>query len=104
MNLLQDGSKAIQSEAFQIFCIFVESLEACSRVRQILFKNKDRLVKLLRSMHKDFAEAGDERLKDDLESMAYMLQGLDPCATPTRSRTSSSDSSTHQQMREKQVM
>ncbi|CAK9031079.1 Calcium-binding protein 39 (MO25alpha) (Protein Mo25) [Durusdinium trenchii] len=50
MNLLRDESKTIQVEAFHVFKIFVANPSRPPRVQAILFKNKERLVNLLKEL------------------------------------------------------
>jgi len=50
MNLLREESKTLQHDAFRVFSIFVDHPETSPRVHMILYKNKDRLVRLLDSL------------------------------------------------------
>ena len=47
MNLLRDKSKNIQFEAFHVFKVFVANPNKTAPVKDILVKNKDKLVKFL---------------------------------------------------------
>ncbi|GJD09948.1 Calcium-binding protein 39-like [Galdieria sulphuraria] len=62
MNLLLDRSKSIQFEAFQIFKIFVANPSKPKDIEDILWKNKEQLVKFLDHFHEDRA---DEQFQED---------------------------------------
>mmetsp|Transcript_98947 Transcript_98947/g.288568 ORF Transcript_98947/g.288568 Transcript_98947/m.288568 type:complete len:409 (+) Transcript_98947:217-1443(+) len=81
MNLLRASSRAIQLEAFHIFKIFVANPNKPQRVQQILFRNKDRLVKLLVSAGKK--RESDKNLMQDLKTVVGVLQAL---GSPVSSR------------------
>jgi calcium binding protein 39 len=51
MNLLLDDSRVMQLEAFRIFKIFVMRSAIAPRVHRILFKNRSKLVELLKSLN-----------------------------------------------------
>lgn len=53
MNLLRDRSAHIQFEAFHVFKVFVANPNKEPGVRDILYKNKDRLVLYLQDFHND---------------------------------------------------
>jgi len=90
MNLLRDTSKAIQSDAFRVFSIFVSEAQEAPRVHQILFKNKDRLVRLLESGGKE----GSDSLVRERQAAVEVLQDLEvPLPRPRTSSESPSASS-----------
>mmetsp|Transcript_40730 Transcript_40730/g.117960 ORF Transcript_40730/g.117960 Transcript_40730/m.117960 type:complete len:416 (-) Transcript_40730:34-1281(-) len=74
MNLLKDRSKVIQMEAFHIFKIFVANPQKPLRVQHILFKNKGKLVSLLRALQG--AKADDQKATDELRSIIDKLTNL----------------------------
>lgn len=102
MNLLRDSSKAIQSDAIRVLGAFVRNSEASPRVHKILFKNKDRLVRLLDFIGNDDKENDDgfvQDLKADVEDLKVFAE--------IRSRTNSSNSvgsSADEQSHEKQAV
>lgn len=87
MNTLRDNSKAIKSDAFRAFSVFVDDPAASPRVHLILFKNKERLVRLLEAM----AEEAEDSVVEDLRKSAQALEALPQPLR--RSRTASSDTS-----------
>jgi len=76
MNLLRANSKAIQFEAFHIFKIFVANPQRPPRVQQILYKNKDKLVKLLDTLRPNRAD--DRQFAEDKSTVIGKLQALEP--------------------------
>lgn len=80
MNLLRNHSKAIQLEAFHVFKIFVVNPRKPLRVHQILYRNKERLVKLLDNFHSK--KADDEPFAKDLRTVLETLRNLAPVAAP----------------------
>jgi len=76
MILLRDSSKAIQIESFHIFKLFVVNPRKPVRVRQILYKNRDRLVKLLRTFFAKKVE--DAPFANDLQIVIETLEKLEP--------------------------
>jgi len=85
MNLLRDSSKTIQSDAFRVFSLFLEDPPPSSRVHQILYKNKDRLVRLLGSMGK---QSDEEDFTEACIAAADVLQALSPPSRTTSTRSS----------------
>mmetsp|Transcript_1045 Transcript_1045/g.2341 ORF Transcript_1045/g.2341 Transcript_1045/m.2341 type:complete len:438 (-) Transcript_1045:236-1549(-) len=84
MKLLRADSKAIQFEAFHIFKIFVANPQKPPRVQQILYKNKDKLVRLLET----FATRQDDRQfledRNTVIGKLYALELVPPKpSTPT---------------------
>lgn len=90
MNLLRDSSKAIQFDAFRVFGVFVANPEASPHVHQILFKNKERLMKVLDSIGVESKEA-DETFEEDQRVVVDALQALP--SPVVRQRTNSSTES-----------
>lgn len=97
MNLLRDDSKVIQSDALRVFSAFVAEPEKSYRVHRILFKNRERLVRLLDSMGSD-GKGEDETSLPDRGDMVQTLLDLPPL--PMRSRSSSTSGSTTEQSEE----
>jgi len=64
MTLLRDKSKSIQFEAFNIFKIFVANPRKTPKVHQILYQNRDKLVKLLRNLSWTSREEDEVFLQD----------------------------------------
>jgi len=64
MTLLKDKSKSIQFEAFNIFKIFVANPRKTPKVHQILYQNRDKLVKLLQNLSWTTREDDEVFLKD----------------------------------------
>merc|ERR1719188_2627449 len=75
MNLLRADSKVIQCEAFHVFKIFVANPQKPPRVQQILFKNKDRLVKLLETLRS--SRHDDRQFAEDKNTVIGKLQSLE---------------------------
>mmetsp|Transcript_11045 Transcript_11045/g.20041 ORF Transcript_11045/g.20041 Transcript_11045/m.20041 type:complete len:377 (+) Transcript_11045:70-1200(+) len=98
MNLLRDESQAIQFEAFHVFKIFVANPQKPAQIQQILFQNKERLLKLLDKLRA--TRADDKRFADDKRTVISKLQALE--APPVLPRSASSvasamGSSAHEQ-------
>ncbi|RKP11196.1 Mo25-like protein [Thamnocephalis sphaerospora] len=53
MNLLRDGSRSIQFEAFHVFKVFVANPNKNRPVSEILRKNREKLINFLSSFHND---------------------------------------------------
>merc|ERR1712039_64370 len=75
MNALRDSSKAVNLFGFHIFKIFVANPRKPYNVHSILYRNRDRLVKVLLSISVDCR--GDEQLQDDLGRVIGVLEALD---------------------------
>jgi len=103
MNLLRDSSKAIQSDAVRVFDVFVTNSEASPRVHKILFKNKDRLVRLLDSMSSDDKE-NDDGFVQDLRAAVQALKVFDKIRSRTNSSNSVGSSVDEQSSHEKQAV
>lgn len=78
MILLLDESKAIQMESFQVFKIFVANPCKPSKVHQILFRNKVRLLDLIERMYQRNRNR-DQVLSADLEAVREILENLTAC-------------------------
>lgn len=76
MNLLRDSSKTIQIESFHVFKIFVVNPRKPPRVRQILYRNRERLVRLLNTFFAKKVE--DESFTKDLKIVVETLEKLTP--------------------------
>lgn len=76
MNLLRADSKAIQLEAFHVFKIFVANPQKPPRVQYILYKNKEKLVKLLEKLRPN--RPGDRQFAEDRTTVIGKLQVLEP--------------------------
>lgn len=81
MNLLRADSKAIQFEAFHVFKIFVANPQKPPRVEQILYKNRERLVKLLETLKS--SRQNDRQFMEDRNTVAEKLLALGGGQTPT---------------------
>merc|ERR1711988_2017937 len=64
MTLLRDKSKSIQFEAFGIFKIFVANPRKTPKVHQILYQNRDKLLKLLQKLSWTTREEDEVFLQD----------------------------------------
>jgi calcium binding protein 39 len=64
MTLLRDKSKSIQFEAFNIFKIFVANPRKTPKVHQILYQNRDKLLKLLQKLSWTTREEDEVFLQD----------------------------------------
>jgi len=83
MNLLRESSKAIKIEAFHVFKIFAANPRKPPRVQQILFKNKDRLMKLLEALQPN--KENDKQFDEDRRSVLLKLRALElPARVPSR--------------------
>jgi calcium binding protein 39 len=76
MNLLRDRSKTIQFEAFNVFKIFVANPRKNPKVHQILYQNRDKLVKFLEKFLST-TRAEDEIFLEDRQSVIQKLSTLD---------------------------
>lgn len=75
MNLLRDESKTIQVEAFHVFKIFVANPSRPPRVQAILFKNKERLVNLLKELTPHRSD--DKQFLEDMKTVLAKLEALE---------------------------
>ena len=62
MNLMKDGSRNIQFEAFHVFKVFVVNPQKPTEITDILMGNKDKLLLFLRDFHSD---KEDEQFQDE---------------------------------------
>ncbi|KAI3630661.1 hypothetical protein MIR68_012096 [Amoeboaphelidium protococcarum] len=74
MNLLRDRSKNIQFEAFHVFKVFAANPNKTAPVKDILVKNKDKLVKFLSEFCTDRTE--DEQFNDEKAFLIKQIQEL----------------------------
>lgn len=75
MNLLRDDSKSIQFDAFHVFKIFVANPKKPPRVHSILYRNRDRLLKLLATIT---SKAADETVvAEDLRVVVTVIAALE---------------------------
>ncbi|ETO08447.1 hypothetical protein RFI_28939 [Reticulomyxa filosa] len=78
MTLLKNNSRLISFEAFQIFKIFVANPNKTDQVHIILFKNRDKLVKLL----EDFQTQREESDSDFKQEKIILIQKLKDLGKP----------------------
>jgi len=89
MNLLLANSKAIQFEAFNVFKIFVANPQKPPRVQQILYKNREKLVKLLETLRS--SRADDRQFAEDKNTVISKLQVMEaPERAPSKAAVASS--------------
>ncbi|ORY85488.1 Mo25-PA [Protomyces lactucae-debilis] len=74
MNLLRDRSAHIQFEAFHVFKVFVANPNKTAGVRDILVKNKEKLVAYLTDFHNDRKE--DEQFADEKRFIISTIKAL----------------------------
>lgn len=75
MNMLRDKSRNIQFEAFHVFKIFVANPNKTQPIRDILIKNKDKLVEFLENFHSD-RTAEDEQFTDEKTYLIKQIKEL----------------------------
>mmetsp|Transcript_62612 Transcript_62612/g.118490 ORF Transcript_62612/g.118490 Transcript_62612/m.118490 type:complete len:375 (-) Transcript_62612:73-1197(-) len=75
MNLLRENSKALQVDAFHIFKIFAANPKKPQRVQQILYKNRERLIKLIGTLKPNKGE--DASFTDDQAAVVKSLMSLE---------------------------
>lgn len=94
MQLLRGTTRAIQLEAFHVFKIFVANPKKSDPVRDILYRNRTKLIDFLTRFQRD---KEDEQFADERNILLQALQDLEPPSshnTTNMSSTSSSTSST----------
>lgn len=74
MNLLRADSKAIQFEAFHVFKIFVANPQKPPKVQQILYRNREKLIKLLETLRA--SRPDDRQFAEDQSAVIGKLQAL----------------------------
>ncbi|CCG82831.1 Mo25-like protein [Taphrina deformans PYCC 5710] len=74
MTLLRDRSAHIQFEAFHVFKVFVANPHKEQGVRDILYRNKDRLVSYLEDFHNDRKD--DEQFADEKRFIITQIKEL----------------------------
>lgn len=91
MNLLRDKSKTIQFEAFHIFKVFAANPQKSANVHQILYQNKDKLVRFLEAFHTDRQD--DEQFVQDRATVIEKLKAMEKNSPrdPSRSETAKSE-------------
>lgn len=77
MNLLKDSSKSIQFEAFHVFKVFVANPKKTSAIAEVLYKNKDKLLRYLADFHND---RDDKLFKEEKEVIIREIEELQPPA------------------------
>lgn len=82
MNLLREDSKVLQVDAFHVFKIFAANPKKPQRVHQILFRNRDRLIKLIDTFKP--SNDNDKSFMDDRVAVVNALKGLE---APRRSKS-----------------
>jgi calcium binding protein 39 len=92
MNLLRQSSKAIQIEAFHVLKIFVVNPRKPPRVHSILYKNRERLVKLLETFYTK--KVDDEPFAKDLKTVIQTLENLQSLPKSPASSPKNSDAVT----------
>ncbi|KAH9312274.1 hypothetical protein KI387_027309, partial [Taxus chinensis] len=75
MTLLKDPSKIIQSSAFHIFKVFVANPSKPPAISSLLFKNREKLVAFLESLH--FGKE-DEQFEEEKVIVINEIKGLQP--------------------------
>jgi len=80
MNLLRENSKVLQVDAFHIFKIFAANPKKPQKVQQILYKNRERLIKLIETLNP--TKGDDASFKDDQAAVVKALMNLE--APPTK--------------------
>jgi len=75
MNLLRENSKALQVDAFHIFKIFAANPKKPQKVQQILYKNRERLIKLIGTLKPNKGE--DTSFTDDQAAVVKSLMSLE---------------------------
>lgn len=87
MNLLRADSKAIQFEAFHVFKIFVANPQKPPRIQQILYRNKDKLIKLLETLRAKRPD--DKQFLEDRSAIISKLEALE--ALPPKAAAASAN-------------
>mmetsp|Transcript_6935 Transcript_6935/g.10920 ORF Transcript_6935/g.10920 Transcript_6935/m.10920 type:complete len:337 (+) Transcript_6935:126-1136(+) len=73
MNLLRDKSKSIQFEAFHVFKVFVANPNKSAPIRDILFKNKEKLIHFLTNFQN---EKDDEQFAEEKSLLLKEISAL----------------------------
>lgn len=77
MNLLRDQSKSIQFEAFNVFKIFVANPRKTTKVNQILYQNREKLVKFMQKFLSTTQYVEDNVFLQDRQTVIEKLNALD---------------------------
>lgn len=86
MNLLRENSKVLQVDAFHIFKIFAVNPQKPQRVQQILYKNRERLIKLIGTLKPIKRE--DASFQDEQAAVIQALMHLEALPSRRSPRTS----------------
>ncbi|XP_063932200.1 calcium-binding protein 39-like [Zophobas morio] len=76
MNLLRNKSRNIQFEAFHLFKVFVANPNKSSQIRNILLKNKEKLVEFLQKFQNDRTD--DEQFNEEKAVLIKKIEALQP--------------------------
>ncbi len=74
MKLLRDDRKMIQYEAFHVFKVFVANPKKSDAVRNILIKNRDKLLKFLPRFLEDRTD--DDQFTDEKSYLVRQIEEL----------------------------
>lgn len=90
MNMMRESSRNIQFEAFHVFKVFVANPEKPRAIREILLRNRDRLVEFLTKFHVDRCD--DEQFNDEKAYLIKRIKEMKPledvaAATPVAPAT-----------------
>jgi calcium binding protein 39 len=85
MNLLKDERKMIKYEAFHVFKVFVANPNKSKKVKEVLFNNKEKLLRFLPKFLEDRTE--DDQFMDEKSYLLRVIEGLklddEESVTPT---------------------
>jgi len=74
MNLLKDERKMIKYEAFHVFKVFVANPNKSKKVKEVLFNNKEKLLRFLPKFLEDRTE--DDQFMDEKSYLLRVIEGL----------------------------
>ncbi|KAL3683077.1 hypothetical protein R1sor_001099 [Riccia sorocarpa] len=75
MTLIKDPSKSIQSNAFHVFKVFVANPNKTPAIVNILYKNRDKLLRFIENFHLD---KEDEQFEEEKELLIKEIETLQP--------------------------
>ncbi|BBN16066.1 calcium binding protein 39 [Marchantia polymorpha subsp. ruderalis] len=75
MTLIKDPSKNIQSSAFHVFKVFVANPNKTPAIVNILYKNRDKLLRFIDNFHLD---KEDEQFEEEKELLIKEIESLQP--------------------------
>ncbi|KAL2611805.1 hypothetical protein R1flu_023497 [Riccia fluitans] len=75
MTLIKDPSKNIQSSAFHVFKVFVANPNKTPAIVNILFKNREKLLRFIDNFHLD---KEDEQFEEEKELLIKEIESLQP--------------------------